>query len=156
MAIGILFNFIVFINNIINYIVKVKDGINRLFVNFFNNVIGIKDGKYIDYVNGEYLIFSIFKGVFELFLIIFKSLLKNIEDILYFYIIGSGGINFVIFISNDIVILAFIFSVIGFVYYIFYIVVVDDYMNLILNFNNLILIDLGYVINISNLFSLII
>ncbi|RXY96135.1 hypothetical protein D8X55_04620 [Malacoplasma penetrans] len=150
MATGTLFNPIASTNNTINHIVKVKDGINRLFVNSSNNVIGIKDGKYTDYVNGEYLTFSTSKGVSELSLTIPKSLSKNTEDTLYSYTTGSGGINFVTFISNDTVTPAPTPSVTGSVYHTFYTVAVDDYMNPILNSNNLTSIDSGYATNISN------
>lgn len=148
MSTGTLFNPTPSSDGSINYIVKVKDGINRLFVNSSNNIIGIKDGNYSAYVNGEYLTFSSAKGVSELPLTIPKNLSKNESDNFYSYTTGSNGINFVTFTSNSATTPSI--KAASSTYYTFYTVVVDDYMKPIMNSSTLVSTDVGYATNISN------
>lgn len=153
MSTGTLFNPIASKDGSINYIVKVKDGINRLFVNSSNNIIGIKDGKYNDYVSAEYLTFSKAKGVSQLPISIPRNLAKNQNDSLYSYATGVNGINFVTFISNTSSATPPVTraAAAGSVYRTFYTVAVNDFMNPIeKTAGTSVTLDVGNATNISN------
>ena len=97
-AMGTLFNPIPSSPNI----VKIKDGINRLFANSNEGIIGIKDGDYTDYVSAEYLTFNKTTGVSEISLTIPDNVARSQTDVIYSYTAGgaNSNINYVSFISS--------------------------------------------------------
>lgn len=120
-------------NDTINNIVKVNDDIKHLYKNSNGDIIATKGNTYTDYVNSQYISMSSSIGISSVSMTIPKDTANNTSDYLLTIVNGKSGVNFAVFISNELTNNSRQV----------YVVVVDDYLTPVLNRSAKISMNLG-------------